>query len=475
MDSFFQILDERARRIGSLLCIGLDPIAAELPEPSVEAARAYCRRMIETTSEFALAFKFNTACFLAYGAEGLSLLQEAIAMVPDGIPTIIDSKTGEIPSNASLYAQIDFKQLEAKAVTLNPFLGYDSLQPFIKNPDRGAFLLCKTTNSGSVDLQDLPLAGEGLPLHVYEKVALLAQDWNSKGNLGLVTSATHPEEMARIRSLAPNLWIMATGIGSTNGELNETLRGGLRTDGLGLLIPASRAIWRASDPHQAAMELREAINRHRSSLQAAGPILANPGTVFPASLADDLLSTGCVRFGQFTLKSGDTTPIYIDLRQLISYPHLLAEVSAAYLPLLRRLNFDRIAALPYAALPIGTTLSLQSGWPVVFPRKEARSYGTHTEIEGKFNTGETVVVINDIAGSGMSKFDSIMKLVNGGLVVQDVVVLIDRELGAAEALAEQGIRLHSVLTLSTLLDYWEVTGRVSQEHLSAARLFVQAQ
>ena len=475
MDSFFQILDERARRTDSLLCIGLDPIPSELPEPTVEAARAYCRRMIESTSEFALAFKFNTACFLAFGAEGLNLLREAIALVPAGIPTIIDSKTGEIPSNATLYAQTDFKLLGAKAVTLNPFLGYDSLQPFIKNPERGAFLLCKTTNSGTVDLQDLPLAGEGLPLHLYEKVALLAQDWNSKGNLGLVTSATHPSELARIRYLAPNLWIMATGIGSTKSELADTLRGGLRSDGLGLLIPASRAIWRAGDPHRAALELRETINRHRNSLQAKGPVTASPDIIFPATLADDLLSTGCVRFGQFTLKSGETTPIYIDLRQLISYPHLLAEVSAAYLPILRRLNFDRIAALPYAALPIGTTLSLQSGWPVVFPRKEARSYGTRAEIEGKFNTGETVVVINDIAGSGLSKFESIEKLSDAGLMVQDVVVLIDRELGAAEALAKWGILLHSVLTITSLLDYWEVTGRVSSEHLSATRLFVQTQ
>jgi uridine monophosphate synthetase len=405
----------------------------------------------------------------------MNLLREAIAMVPDGIPTILDSKTGEIPSNASLHTQIDFKLLGADAVTLSPFLGYDSLQPFIKNPLKGAFVLCKTTNSGSVDLQDLPLAGEGLPLHVYEKVALLVQDWNAKGNLGIVMSATHAEDLARVRSLAPNLWIMATGIGSTNGELNETLRGGLRADGLGMLIPASRAIWRANDPQQAVKDLYGAINRHRNSLQSTRPMPIIPGSVFPATLADDLLSTGCVRFGQFTLKSGDTTPIYIDLRQLISYPHLLAEISAAYLPILRRLNFDRIAALPYAALPIGTTLSLQSGWPVVFPRKEARSYGTRAEIEGKYNTGETVVVINDIASNGLSKFESIMKLVNAGLVVQDVVVLIDRELGSAEALAKQGIRLHSVLTISSLLDYWEVTGRVSEEHLSAARLFVQAQ
>ena len=357
-------------------------------------------------------------------------------------------------------------------MTLNPYLGYDSLQPFLKDPAHGVFLLCKTTNTGTVDLQDLPLSGEGLPLHVYEKVALLAQDWNTNGNLGLVVSAMHPEELGAVRQLTPNLWIMATGIGSTNGELAAALRRGLRADGLGLMVTVSRAVWRASDPHQAAQTLMDAVTRHRQTLHAEGPVTSDPELIFPASLADDLLQTGCVRFGQFTLKSGETTPIYIDLRQLVSHPHLLAEVSAAYLPILRRLTFDRIAALPYAALPIATTLSLQSGWPVVFPRKEARSYGSRAEIEGKYNTGETVVVINDIAGSGMSKFEAISKLVEFGMVVQDVVVLIDRQLGAAEALADNGITLHSVLTLTSLLDYWGVTGRVAPEQIAAVREMV---
>ena len=472
MDSFFQHLDERARRTGSLLCVGLDPIPADLPEPTAEAARVYCRRMIESTRDLALAYKFNTACFLTYGAEGWNVLKEAIALVPQGIPTIIDNKTGEIPSNAALNAHVNYKLLGASAVTLNPYLGYDSLQPFLKDPARGVFLLCKTTNTGTVDLQDLPLSGEGLPLHVFEKVALLAQDWNTNGNLGLVVSAMHPEDLSAVRLLAPNLWIMATGIGSSNGELADALRSGLRTDGLGLMITVSRAIWRSSDPHQAAQTLQDAVTRHRQALHAEGPVTSSPEMIFPASLADDLLQTGCVRFGQFTLKSGETTPIYIDLRQLVSHPHLLAEVSAAYLPILRRLTFDRIAALPYAALPIATTLSLQSGWPFVFPRKEARSYGSRAEIEGKYNTGETVVVINDIAGSGMSKFEAISKLVDSGMVVQDVVVLIDRQLGAAEALAEEGITLHSVLTLTSLLDYWGVTGRVAPEQIAAVREMV---
>lgn len=475
MDSFFTSLDERARKTGSLLCIGLDPMQAELPEPSANAVRAYCRRMIESTSDLALAYKFNVACFLSFGAEGWNVLREAIALVPQGIPTILDNKVGDIPSNAAMHVQMDFNELGATAVTLNPFMGYDSIQPFIKDPQHGALMLCKTTNVGTVDLQELALAGEGLPLHLFEKVALLAQDWNTRHNLGLVVSAIRPSDLGRIRQLAPQVWILATGIGASSDELAATLRNGLRSDGLGLLVPASRAIWRAADPHQAALNLHEVVMHHRQMLHAEGPATAQPEIRFPAALADDLLQTGCVRFGQFTLKSGETTPIYIDLRQLVSHPHLLAEVSAAYLPILRHLTFDRIAALPYAALPIATTLSLQSGWPVVFPRKEARSYGSRAEIEGKFNTGETVVVINDIAGSGLSKFEAINKLVGAGMVVQDVVVLIDRQLGATEALAAHGFRLHAVLTLNALLDYWHVTGRVAAEQITAVRNFVEAQ
>ena len=255
MDSFFHLLDERARRTGSLLCIGLDPLPADLPEPTAEAARAYCRRMIKSTQDLALAYKINSSCFLAYGAEGWNLMREAISLIPREIPTIIDSKTGEIPSNAAAHIVTDFKHLGASAVTLNPYLGYDSIQPFIKDPQRGAFLLCKTTNTGTVDLQDLPLAGEGLPLHLYEKVALLAADWNTNGNLGLVVSAIHPEELSGIRHLAPGLWIIATGISSSDEELAAALRSGLRQDGLGLLIPVSRALWHSGDPHKAALAL----------------------------------------------------------------------------------------------------------------------------------------------------------------------------------------------------------------------------
>ena len=144
---------------------------------------------------------------------------------------------------------------------------------------------------------------------------------------------------------------------------------------------------------------------------------------------------------------------------MVSHPELLAEVGRAYVPLLRRLAFDRLAALPYAALPIGTAVSLAGGWPMIYPRREVKGYGTGATIEGAYRPGERVVVIDDLATTGGSKFEAIDKLTEAGLAVEDVVVLIDRESGAGEALSAAGYRLHAVVRLSELLDYWEATAR----------------
>src|SRR5512141_2479208 len=140
-----------------------------------------------------------------------------------------------------------------------------------------------------------------------------------------------------------------------------------------------------------------------------------------SSLADGLLSASCIKFGSFVLKSGLQSPIYIDLRQIITYPKLLADVAQAYLPILSTLQFSRIAGLPYAAIPIATAISLAGNYPMIYPRKEAKSYGTKAEIEGEYHAGETVVVIDDLATTGGSKFEAIEKLTAAGLKVQDIV------------------------------------------------------
>ena len=190
------------------------------------------------------------------------------------------------------------------------------------------------------------------------------------------------------------------------------------------------------------------------------------------SLADGLLEAGCIKFGSFTLKSGLQSPIYIDLRQIITYPKLLEQIGAAYLPLLKQLTFDRIAGLPYAAIPIATAVSLQGNYQMIYPRKEVKTYGTKAEIEGEYHAGETIVVIDDLATTGGSKFEAIEKLTGVGLVVKDVVVLVDRQSGAKESLAQAGYAMHAVLTMGQLLEYWQETGKVNQDKIEETRKFL---
>ena len=192
-----------------------------------------------------------------------------------------------------------------------------------------------------------------------------------------------------------------------------------------------------------------------------------------AALADGLLNAGCIKFGNFTLKSGLSSPVYIDLRRIISFPKLLAQIGEAYLPLLRNLTFDRLAGLPYAAIPIATAVSLQGDYPMIYPRKEVKTYGTKAEIEGEFHAGETALVIDDLATTGGSKFEAIEKLTAVGLVVKDIVVLVDRQSGAKESLEQAGYSMHAVLTITQLLDYWEETGKVEKDKLEETREFLK--
>jgi uridine monophosphate synthetase len=486
--TFFSQLESRARQVDSLLCVGLDPHPKDLyalakqAEITTQHLRDFCLRLIEATADVAAAYKPNAAFFEAFGSAGMQVLQDVIASVPDGIPVILDAKRGDIASTAQAYAQAVFQTMGAHAVTVNPYLGYDAVEPFLANPEKGVFLLCKTSNPGAADLQDLLVGPVGsspweMMLSLYEKVALLAQQWNKNDNLGLVVGATYSQVLQKVRKLVPDLWILAPGVGAQGGDLEAALQSGLRRDGLGILIPVSRGVSQAADPHQAAQNLCNQISRVRDRIlsQAAHmPSEPKSESQLAMSLADDLLEAECIRFGEFALKSGLISPIYIDLRRLISHPVLLSKVARAYRPILERLHFDRLAGLPYAALPIATAISLQSGWPMVYPRKEVKTYGTRAELEGDFVQGERVVVIDDLATTGGSKFEAIDKLESAGLDVQDIVVLVDRQSGAAESLAQAGYHLHAVLTLTQMLDYWEGSGKAPLGQIAAVRKFLQS-
>lgn len=305
---------------------------------------------------------------------------------------------------------------------------------------------------------------------LYEVVAAHAQEWNVNGNVGLVVGATDPQALARVRHAAPDLWFLVPGVGAQGGDLQASLEAGLRPDGLGLLINVSRAIAHASDPGAAAKKLRDEINVVRGAWCVKADTHHAPCTT---QLAQDLIDSHCVRFGPFKLKSGIMSPIYLDLRRLVTHPLILKRVARAYAAKLRELNFDRIAGIPYAALPIATAIALEMNRPMIYPRREAKDYGTQAVIEGDYAAGETVVVIDDLATTGGSKIEAIQKLAEANLKVRDIVVLIDRGQGAGPLLAEAGYQLHAVAALPELLAEWLRSGAISREQFEAVKEFLK--
>lgn len=190
------------------------------------------------------------------------------------------------------------------------------------------------------------------------------------------------------------------------------------------------------------------------------------------SIALALHEVGAVKFGEFTLKSGMKSPIYIDLRVLISYPKLLQEIAKAMAQLAQELKFDVIAGIPYTALPIATAISLKTGWPMVYARKEVKDYGTKRKLEGKFEAGQTALIIDDLITTGGSKFETIEPFQEAGLKVKDIVVLVDREQGGARLLAEKGYHLHSVLGINELLDILKKAKQIDGKDYQNAKKFI---
>ena len=268
METFFSFLEKRVDDCSSLLCVGLDPHSSELKEPTPASALDFCLNLIKQTAPYAAAFKPNAAFFEAFGAEGWTALKQVIEAIDEEskrlgslIPVILDAKRGDIASTAEAYAKSAFESLGAHCITLSPYLGKDSIDPFLNYPEKGVFLLCKTSNAGSMDLQNLLVMpmGSDMPMPLYIYVAKLAEQWNEKNNVGLVVGATHPQIMEMIRAAVPDLWFLSPGVGAQGGDLEIALKSGLREDGKGMLIPISRGISRAENPKLAAAEIRDEI------------------------------------------------------------------------------------------------------------------------------------------------------------------------------------------------------------------------
>jgi orotidine-5'-phosphate decarboxylase len=277
--TFIDKLHRAERQNQSLLCVGLDPDPARFPSHlKGDTSRIYdfCAAIVEATADTAIAFKPQIAYFAAHRAEAqLERLMAHIRRVAPQVPVILDAKRGDIGSTAEQYAIEAFERYGADAVTLSPFMGFDSVQPYLKYHGKGAFLLCRTSNPGGDDLQNQRLASvDGQPL-MYEHVARLAQGpWNLNGQLGLVVGATYPAEIQRVREIAPTLPLLIPGVGAQGGDAVATVRAGHRTDAAGqttgaVIVNSSRAILYASSGEDFAAAARREAQRTRDLLAAA--------------------------------------------------------------------------------------------------------------------------------------------------------------------------------------------------------------
>ena len=271
--TFLDMLRGAGRRNGSMLCVGLDPDPGKFPTHLRHDPRKiydFCAAIVDATADLVIAFKPQIAYFAAHRAEDqLERLMEHLRRNAPKVPVILDAKRGDIGSTAEQYAKEAFERYGADAVTLSPFMGFDSIQPYLKYPAKGAFLLCRTSNPGGDDLQGQRLAGiEGQPF-LYEHVARLAQGpWNRNGQLGLVVGATYPAEIERVRALAPTVPLLIPGVGAQGGDAAATVKAGWRANAT-IVVNSSRAILYASAGEGFAQAARREAQRTRDTLQAA--------------------------------------------------------------------------------------------------------------------------------------------------------------------------------------------------------------
>jgi orotidine 5'-phosphate decarboxylase subfamily 2 len=417
----------------------------------------------------------------------VDVLGRLIREVPEGIPVLLDAKRGDISTTAEAYATAAYAVLGADAVTINAYMGADSVAPFAGDARRGVFVLCKTSNASADELQRLavrpPLTAAaggraGASTTLFEHVARVATTtWNKQHNVGLVVGATDVQALAAVRAAAaPGTWILAPGVGFQGGDLHTALSAGLRPDGSGVLLPVSRGISRAADPAEAALQLRDAINAVRASVRAAAaaaPPAVAGGTAQPLQAHQrdfiaSALSAGVLRFGSFTLKSGRQSPYFFNAGNFrtgaalaaLGRTYAAAVVSAG-------VQFDVLFGPAYKGIPLVTTTAVALAdagvdVPVAYNRKEAKDHGEGGLMVGADVGGKRVLIVDDVISAGTAVGEAIAIIKAAGGVPAGVVIGLDRQEkgsgGVATSAVQQvreayGIPVVAVATLAHLIAF----------------------
>ncbi|NDC13812.1 MAG: orotate phosphoribosyltransferase [Synechococcaceae bacterium WB9_2_170] len=468
MGFFVQLTDAIAER-QSLLVTGLDPNPEMLHSWAqrhgmggrsfLSQARHWIKTVIDETAPHVCAYKPSLGFYQALGPVGLELLLEVRDLVPRELPLIVDTKHGDLNSSSAL-AHYLFKEFGADAVTLSPLAGQDIAAPFLLYPGKAVVMTCHSSNQAAVLLE---------------------------------VGTSDPTVLARVRAAAPQRFLILRSLWSEDDNLKAMLEAGLSAAADGLLLPLPQNLLIEDAIGAKSQALKEQINSQREawlesqSVSESGCALWLPQPPAPAeapvakpavqrgmadhldeelaNLVVELFDIGCLLFGEYVQASGAIFNYYIDLRQIISDPNLFHRVLHAYAGQLEGLMFDRIAGIPYGSLPTATGLSLQLHKPLIYPRKEVKAHGARRLIEGDFNEGDHVVVVDDILITGGSVLEAIAKLESSGLVVRDVVVFLDHggdhQRQAKERLAAAGYRFHAVVTIEQITAVLHAAGRLS--------------
>jgi uridine monophosphate synthetase len=504
---FFVQLTEAISRHQTLLVTGLDPNPEMLNtwaqgrgmgnRSFLSLARHWIKAVIEATADHVCAYKPSLGFYQALGPVGLELLREVRELVPPGIPLIVDAKHGDLNSSSALASYL-FRDLGADAVTLSPLAGQDIAAPFLLYPQRAVVVTCHSSNPAAWRIQHHPNEQDPLFLRVVRE----CQSWGTPEQLLLEVGTSDPEILARVRREAPERFLILRSLWAEEDRLDALLEAGLSDSADGLLLPLPQNLLVEADIAARAAALKGRISdqreqwlvrRAQSRQDSCQLWLPQPTTtsgpgrqvsegrqatkgqqqagVEPhAELILDLFDIGCLLFGEYVQASGDIFNYYIDLRQIISDPNLFHRVLHAYSLAMAELAFDRIAGIPYGSLPTATGLSLLLHKPLIYPRKEVKAHGARRLIEGDFEDGDLVVVVDDVLITGGSVLEGIAKLESSGLQVQDVVVFIDHggdtDRRARQRLEAGGYRLHAVLDIGRITRILHDAGRLDDARAS---------
>jgi uridine monophosphate synthetase len=475
--NFFAKLNAAIARNQSILCVGLEPNPEVMPpqfgdrsdaKNAIEELWEWMQYIIAQTADTVCAYKPTLGFYLALGSKGIELLEKTLAAIPREIPIILDAKHGDLNSS-SVLAKTAFERWHADAITITPYAGQDLAARFLMYPDKAIFVQCHTANATASSIQSYPQAQAPLYLEVVKQ----CQGWGSVEQLALEVGASDTDALARVRSLAPERLILVRSVWASN-NLDGILAAGLDHNGEGLIVPVDQDILHSDRPGEILRLLSEQINQSRAQVADLRPscnLWIPDVCLFDRHPQIDLIlqlyDIGCIMFGDYVQASGAVFPYYIDLRKIISNPQVFSKVLMAYAEILKDLTFDRIAGIPYGSLPTATGLALHLNCPLIFPRKEVKAHGARRAIEGNFQVGETIAVVDDILITGKSVMEGVEKLKSSGLNVRDIVVLIDHEHGVRDRLAQNGYQGHAVFKISEITKTLHQAGRINDKQFAS--------